>query len=116
MENQFIWNCIFAIGMAACGWFITLGGKLLKEIQENFAAQIVEHDKKIIVISSKQDEQGKAQHNFELYVQRNFVSKDEHLYSTERLTAKMDLIQTALHKIDKNITRIAALQGVEDDE
>ena len=116
MDNQFIWNWVLTIGVSICGGFIALGKRLLSQAQENFAKQIAQHDEQVLRITTKLDDNKNDLHDFKLYVRDNFVSKDDYLHSIEKLDAKMDMIRSDLHNIDKTTTHLAAIQGVTMDE
>lgn len=116
MENQFIWSSLLTIGLAACGWFITLGNKLLNEIQTNVAAQIEQHDEQLLAIAGKLDNHAQELNDFKLYAARTFVSKEDGVYYMEKIDSKLGKLSEQMHKIDKDITRIATIQEVETDE
>ena len=115
MDNQFIVNAVFTIVMTLIGAVVALGVYNLKEIKNTLSTQLEAHDKTFLLLNQKIDETKENLHEFKIHVHKNFISKEEHLHSSEKLDGKLDTLIKQMHNIDKNVIRIAAVQGVDDD-
>lgn len=123
VDSQFIWNAILTIGMAIIGLLIALGAKLLAQMQKSLEKSIEAQDDKIqevrsdcksdlCVVTSKVDTAQEDLGKFKVFVQREFVNRDEYIRTTQSLDAKMDRVLGEIGKIQVNVAKLAAAQEV----
>lgn len=123
MESQFIWNALLTIGMAIISGFIGLGAKYLNQIQKSIEERLTAQDSKIqeirndykqdlCAVASKADATQEYLNKFKVAVQRDFVSREEYIRTTQGLDAKMDRLLGEVGKIQVDVAKLAAAQEV----
>lgn len=123
VDSQFIWNAILTIGMAIISALIALGAKYLTQIQMANRERMDGQDEKIqqmrddykqdlCSVTFKVDATQEDLSKFKVTVQREFVNRDEYIRTTQSLDAKMDRVLGEISKIQVNVAKLAATQGV----
>lgn len=123
MDHQFIWNAILTIGMAVISALIALGARYLTQIQTTLEKRMDTQDEKIQQIreehksdfcgvSCKTDTTQEELGKFKVFVQREFVNREEYIRTTQSLDMKMDRVLGEISKIQVNVAKLATAQEV----
>jgi hypothetical protein len=99
--------------MLLIGALGTVCMKYLNDAKGIIAKELAGHDRKILAVETRIDDVGKGLSDFRIDVQKEFVSREDHIRISQALDAKLDRLLNEIHKVDKNVTRIAAAQGLE---
>lgn len=113
MEAQFNWNLVLGIGQVL---LFALGGlcaKYLSDARGVIAKALEKHDAQILAAGIRIDDVGRELGQFKIDAQKDFVSREDHIRVTQGLDVKLDRLLNEIHKVDKNVTRIAAAQGLD---
>lgn len=113
MDGQSAFNYGFTIVLFLIG---ALGGAYLlyfSDTKNAITERLTAHDEKFVALDGQLDDVNRELGKFRVEVQKNFVSQEDHVRITQGLDAKLDRLLSEIHKVDKNVTRIAAAQGVE---
>ena len=126
MDLNFIWNTILTIATLLISGLIALGAKYLTQIQDALRDRMDNQDHMIkqiredyktdlCAVSGKIDTVQENLGNFKVLVQRDFVSRDEYIRTTQSLDSKMDKVLGEIGKINVNVAKLAAAQEVKDE-
>lgn len=126
MDSQFIWNSVLTIAITVISGLIALGAKYLTQIQDALRDRMDNQDSMIkqirddyksdlCAVSGKIDQTQENLGNFKVLVQREFVSRDEYIRTTQSLDFKMDKVLGEIGKINVNVAKLAAAQEVKDE-
>jgi outer membrane murein-binding lipoprotein Lpp len=106
ITGQMIFNAALTLGVTIVGGFV-------HEIKGNIKKRLDDCENDIMLLSGKIAQAQEDLSAFRVEAQKDFVSREDHIRVTQGFDAKLDRLLNEIHKVDKNVARIMAAQGVE---